>query len=321
METTYGNVTIKGVKVYYRGREPYIASTDVKEQLDVVSWEPLYNRDLKYINRDENKTFLDYFHSVSGCSRNINLYNLRELNGVEGRKKFKGIFKKKEHFFKILNGYYEYLESEIEDSQSFLREVEYLSSESTSNEVEIVQPPRKNRENSPDAVSLLQSKIDEWNDDMFRQLAIERALNDPEVQNAAVKRAADDFMRTNGKVIRDAADAEHKKHVATLKATYAAIDQREKESLEGARRSRQHTETQERDRLKRVREEITSAQKSLSTIEDKTRAARDKLRKLEADAEELKRKADAQAQSYGSFRPRAQKGPMVASYMSQMYNK
>ena len=194
--------------------------------------------------------------------------------------------------------------------------MEYL--EDSSDEVEIA-PPRKNREDSPGAVSLIQAKIDEFQDAMFRQLALERKLNDPKVQDDAVKRAADDFMQREGKIIRDAANVEHEKQVADLKSKYADIERREQESLKGARRAREQTVTQERDRLKRVRDEIISSQAKLNTTQEEVRVLREKRRKLEKDTEDLRKRASVQAQSYGSFRPRAQKGPAVSSYMSSMY--
>ena len=121
MNQTFGNLSIRGTGIYYRGREPFIPSRAVLAHVAVVSFQPLYSRGLKHIDRDDNNGILDYFHEVSSHGKNVNLYSLREIAKAECTDKFDPVFKDDETFFTdLLISYYEYLEGEMDTSKGIV---------------------------------------------------------------------------------------------------------------------------------------------------------------------------------------------------------
>ena len=299
-DVLFGHVTIKGVQVFYRSRDPHVSSTIVNENMAMTNYESLYRRGLKHI-ADSNKEFLEYFAGNSTSGHRATLYSLDSLVEAEGKKEFEGVFKTKDFFKNIRDAYWKYIGDETADNNAYLRKVGYLKDTAVEDTI-------TTRLDQFEAT--LTTRLNQIESALYREAAIERKLNDPAVQNLAVGRAAYAYAKANKAAIID----EFNKQQAQLRQTAEEDHKRH----EQCKKTAEDELTQKRADLKRARDDYDLVSAQLSNVQALLAKSSSELKRVRQDLADIQSHANAQASTVVSLQPTAPKKSVLSQYVQQI---
>ncbi len=313
-DVLFGHVTIKGVQVFYRSRDPHVSSTIVNENMAMTNYESLYRRGLKHI-ADSNKEFLEYFAGNSTSGHRATLYSLDSLVEAEGKKEFEGVFKTKDFFKNIRDAYWKYIGDETADNNAYLRKVGYLKDTAVEDTI-------TTRLDQFEAT--LTTRLNQIESALYREAAIERKLNDPAVQNLAVGRAAYAYAKANKAAIidefnkqqaqlRQTAEEDHKRHEQCKKTA-----EEDHKRHEQCKKTAEDELTQKRADLKRARDDYDLVSAQLSNVQALLAKSSSELKRVRQDLADIQSHANAQASTVVSLQPTAPKKSVLSQYVQQI---
>ena len=271
----------------------YISSGDVKNNMATVNLQSLYSRGVEKIDKDVNKKLYTYFHKVSNRGNRSILFDLDDLAKAETLEKFNTIFTTQRFFRDLQKAYKDHCEDRdaTDDSETFSQENEETNIE-----------------------RILKNRLDQIQSALSREIAIERMINDPAVQEEAVKRAAESYVNNQGQIIIDEFEKQHAEHMSAMNTRYLEMEKRLMQDHESAKKARDGEIERERNKLKRIREKIESEIHRCGETLDKRRL-------LEKECEILRQKAEAQARTVASYRPYANRRPVISNYVREFMTK